>query len=91
MTGRTIEELREAWSYEFDSWSEGFENSPPVKLIASEDNSDGYDMDRIHVLKLANGKFAFVKESGCSCYSASDAHIELFPTQRLAMEAFARG
>jgi len=45
-------------------------------------------MDAAHVYKLANGKFATVFESGCSCYDSSDAAVEVHETETEAMKSF---
>jgi len=74
-------------SYRLEAWITTF-GSVPVELIASEDFSESYEMDAGHVYRLENGKFATVFESGCSCYEARDAAIELFPTKEAAMEQF---
>lgn len=70
----------QAWLYRL--------GSTPVERIAHEDISGDYRMTAAHVYRLENGQFALVTESGCSCYDASDADIDLFPTQESAMEAF---
>ena len=71
-------DLEKRFQYEFESWRQtiGFE---PVKLLASADNAGSYEKSELHVFKLKRG-YAIVHESGCSCYSSSDADIELFPS-----------
>lgn len=71
-------ELQNRFSYEFEAWKNtiGFE---PVKLLATADNAGSYEKSELHVFKLKRG-FAVVNESGCSCYEARDANIELFPS-----------
>lgn len=72
------EELWKSWSYEFETWMfhNGFE---PTELIASADVSPSYEMDRASLFKNQNGSYSLVYESGCSCYSCSDADIQTFP------------
>lgn len=62
--------------------------SMPTKRLAHHDFSGEWEMNRAHVLALENGQFALVTESGCSCYSSSDAEIDLFPTEKAALESF---
>ena len=83
----TVEELQKAWSYEFKEW-QGTLLSQPVRLVISEDKSESYEMDRFHVFELENGKYAAIRESGCSCYSSSDADITIYPTELEAIEPF---
>lgn len=83
----TKEQLMASWDYELKAWI-GRLGSVPVKLIASEDKSESYEMDKFHVFELEDGKFATIIESGCSCYEPSQALIELFPTEEGAMESF---
>lgn len=74
----TGEDLTRRFSYEFESWKDttGFE---PVALIASADNAGSYEKSELHVFKLKRG-YAIVHESGCSCYSSSDADIDILPS-----------
>ena len=81
------QKLWEAWSYEFSEWIKSLQ-SAPVELVSSANYSSGYDMDRCHVFKLEDGKYAVIVESGCSCYDVSDAKIELFPKKSQATEKF---
>lgn len=67
----------EAWRYEFDAWMSILESVPKF-ILYSIDKSESYEMDRRHLFKLENGRYAVVKESGCSCYSPSGAVINLF-------------
>jgi hypothetical protein len=73
--GGTVSEMEKRFEYEFSYWRQtiGFE---PRELIASVDCSSGYDKDELHVFKLSRG-YAIVNESGCSCYSSSDADIDI--------------
>lgn len=71
------EKLWESWSYEFAEWIKTMQ-SAPIELVKSVDYSQSYEMDRGHIFKLENKSYAVVIESGCSCYSCSDAKIELF-------------
>lgn len=70
------QDIYKAWKYEFDVWIHTF-HSIPIKVIRSVDHSQSYVMDRRHVFLLENGKYAFVRESGCSCYIPMDAEIDL--------------
>ncbi len=74
-------------SYEIKEWIDAF-GSVPIERIAHMDVSQSYEMDRAHVFSLKSGKYALVVESGCSCYEPSQASIELFPSERAALEAF---
>lgn len=75
---KTPDSLAEEWKYEFEEWRKttGFD---PVELVASADESEDYDQDRAHVFLTSRGEYALVHEAGCSCYSPSDASIDLFP------------
>lgn len=75
------------WSYEFQNWLKRF-GSFPVELVRSKDNGEGYEVDRRHIFKLENGMYAFVSESGCSCYSSGDADIIIFDTLKEANREF---
>ncbi len=44
-------------------------------------------MDQIHVFALTDGTYAYVSESGCSCYGSEDAELELLPLAR-AMDKY---
>lgn len=72
-----FEKMQNQFSYELEYWNgtTGFE---PVALVATEDNSGSYEMSRLHVFQLKRG-YAIVSEQGCSCYSASDADIDIHP------------
>lgn len=74
-------------SYEIEAWITSL-GSVPVERVKHADHSEGYDMSEGHILRLENGKYAVVIEEGCSCYSSSDAQIELFPTLERAEESF---
>lgn len=79
MTDHENSEMMERrFEYEFEYWRKttGFE---PVKFLATGDNAYAYEKSELHIFKLKRG-YAVVLESGCSCYSSSDAEIELFPT-----------
>jgi hypothetical protein len=80
-------EMEHRFSYEFEYWRKIPEFSP-IECLESKDLSESWEMEAAHVFKLKGGKFALVTESGCSCYSAGDAHIDLFPSKARAMEAF---
>lgn len=73
--------------YEFQAWITRL-RSAPVKEVACGDFGEAYEVNCARVLKLENGKYALITESGCSCYEAQMADIELFPTKKAAMEQF---
>lgn len=73
--------------YEIEAWITRL-GSYPKAVVKSEDLSASYEMTAAKVLALENGQFALVTESGCSCYSSSDADIDLFPTETAAVESF---
>ena len=79
--GQARKALWDSWSYEFKAWI-GTLQSVPVALVVSKDHSEPYEMDRKHIFKLENGHYAFIQESGCSCYEASEAEIQLAPNLR---------
>jgi hypothetical protein len=79
---QTTDELRKSWSYEFSEWKL---SALPVELIHSQDDSESYEMDRQHVFKLENGRYAYISEQGCSCYEYSDAEVCEYPTKEEAM------
>lgn len=74
-------------TWEVEAWIERL-GSTPVERIKFRDESQSYEMDMIHLLRLENGKYAVVTESGCSCYDSSQAEIEVFPTLERAEESF---
>ncbi len=73
--------------YELDAWKNRL-GSKVVERVAHEERSGSYEIDRAHVLRLANKQFALVTESGFSCYDVNDAVIDLHPTKKAAMDAF---
>lgn len=73
--------------YKLEYWI-GTLGSIPVKEIAHGDYSQSYEMDRMMVYELENGKYATILEVGCSCYDSADAQIDLFPTKKAAMTSF---
>lgn len=85
MSKEEKDKLWESWSYEFQEWIKKL-RSVPVRLVVSYDKSESYDMDRLHVFELENGQYAVITECGCSCYSASDADVDLFPEQGMAVQ-----
>ena len=74
--------------YEIKYWLERL-GSFPLEQVEVVDHSASYEMTKAHILKLESGQYALVTESGCSCYSAEDADIELFPDLKSAKESFA--
>ncbi len=71
------EQLYDEWKYDFDAWIKTF-MSAPTELVLSYDYSESYEMDRGHIFKLENGKYAVVMECGCSCYDPGNAEINIF-------------
>lgn len=63
-----------------DSWDSIF-GCLPVAEPYHADYSESYQVDTFHVFELADGKYATISESGCSCYDSSEAVIELHPTK----------
>ena len=72
----------------YSGWLSQFGDSEPIETIADFDKEPSYEMDRAVVFKLKNGKYAYVHESGCSCYESSDAMIDIYDTKKEAMEQF---
>jgi len=72
--------------YEIEAWLERLQ-SYPVKLIEQLDTGGAYEMERFSIVKLENGKYATIYESGCSCYGPEDADIDLHPTLASAKQA----
>lgn len=64
--------------------------SMPIAEVVHLDLGEAYTRREAHVLKLENGKYALIVEEGCSCYTAANAEIELFPSEFKAMRAFDR-
>lgn len=73
--------------YELKEWITQF-GSMPVRRLLHGDYSRSYEMEVSHVFQLENGKFAYVNESGCSCYSPDKASIDVLPTFELAEKKF---
>ena len=83
----TLEEMKNKFKYEFKFWLQIFK-SDPVSCLKSEDRSASYEMSACHVFKLNNGQYAVVVEEGCSCYEPINANIDLYPTERIALDKF---
>ena len=82
-----VKKFQDSW-YEFKYWKHDF-GCMPVKLLESDDYSESYTMDRIHLFLLESGAYAYVRESGCSCYDAqSDAHIVLYGNKEEAYRTY---
>lgn len=73
--------------YELKAWIERL-GSEPVERIAYIDIPISYEMSRASVFELKDGKYAIVTESGCSCYDASEANIDLYPKLEQVLEKF---
>ncbi len=69
----------ESWILEFGSF--------PIKVIVSKEESV-CGIEKATIFELENGHYAGVFEAGCSCYSSSDAQIDLFETEEKAMDAY---
>lgn len=74
-------------SWDLSAWIEQL-GSVPVERLRHEDHSESYEMSVAHLFRLENGKYAVVIEEGCSCYSSSDAQIEVFPSLERAEASF---
>ncbi len=81
------QELSEKYEYEFKDWINNFK-SYPIEEIELCDRSEDYSIDKIHVFKLEDNNYAVVVESGCSCYSNSDAQIEIFSSKKDAIAKY---
>lgn len=82
-----MNEVPSRFSSENEYWS-AIAGANITEVIAEEDTSADYEVTARHLYKLENGRFAVVEESGCSCYSMSDAHIETFDTEKAAQAAY---
>lgn len=80
-------EVPSRFSYQNEYWAT-IAGADIVEVIEEEDNSSGYDVDEKHLYKLANGRYAVVKEAGCSCYSLADADVNTFDTLKAAKAAY---
>lgn len=60
----------------------------PTERIVHSDFNGGYEKREAHILRLENGKYATIIESGCSCYSPSFAEIQIHPNRRSAKDLF---
>lgn len=59
-----------------------------VAVIADETGDEDWSTNRKHLYGLENGKFAVVRESGCSCYTLADADIDVYESQEQAEAAY---
>ena len=73
--------------YEIEAWIIRL-GSMPKEVIEWCDRSEDYSTCRFLILKLEDGNYATVEESGCSCYSSSEANIEIFSTKAEARDRF---
>lgn len=76
----------DGYEYEIKEWINSF-GSVPISEIARVDFDTYYSTDNAQVFELENGSFAMVVEEGCSCYSSSDAYIEIFQAREHALKA----
>jgi hypothetical protein len=83
---------RDEW-YGLEYWEEEngqFEGHTAVRLVATEDRSGSYETESAHIFELDRmGGFAFVTESGFSCYEAHDAECVIYLTEADAKAALA--
>jgi len=80
-------ELAKRYSYEFAYWLPKMQSFPTEEREHC-DRSAGYETDTIHVFKLEDGNYAVVTESGCSCYGADEAEIEVFSKEEEAIQLY---
>ena len=73
--------------WEIEAWITRL-GSMPIKVIDRCDSSEYYSTTKFTILKLEDGNYATVEENGCSCYTAEDAEIEVFPTKEKAVAQF---
>lgn len=73
--------------YEWEVWAHRL-CSEPIELVESANFGECYEVEHMHVYKLNDGKYATVRESGCSCYESSSADIDLYPTKEAALVVF---
>ena len=73
--------------YEIKAWIVQL-GSMSIKRLLHANYGESYEIDTSHVFELENGKFAYVNESGCSCYSPENATIDVLPTFELAEKKF---
>ncbi len=66
-------------NYAYDCWKDQL-GSVPVEQIDRFDISEQYEVEAGHFLKLEDGKYAVITESGCSCYDYSDANVDVYDT-----------
>lgn len=73
--------LFKEWQYEFGAWlhTTGFD---PKRLVISETLHEDYSKNAFHIFENEDGTYATVYESGCSCYEASQASINICQTLR---------
>lgn len=74
-------------TYELSEWIERL-GSIPIKRTAHVHYAVDYKKRTAHVFELENGRYAFVSERGCSCYSPAEADIDIYPSKKKAMESF---
>jgi hypothetical protein len=74
-----------------DCWQKSWESRVGGAKATSElghyANPNADWTDEVHVFHLSDGTYAFVSESGCSCYTYDDANLELLPVAQ-AMEKY---
>lgn len=81
------EEILKSFGYEIESWISRLQ-SYPIRIVKRVSNPNvSYEVDQATIFELEDKRFALVTESGCSCYSSSEADIDLFPTEKEALEA----
>jgi len=81
------EKIPARFSYQNEYWA-AIAGANIVEVIAEEDHSECYEVDEKHLYKLENGRYAVVRESGCSCYSLADADVTTFDTLAAAQAEY---
>ena len=79
--------VQEQYHYELEDWSKDLQ-SFPIEEIKHADFSQSYEINTGYIFRLENGKFAFIIESGCSCYDPSWAKINIFENKVDAITKF---
>lgn len=82
-----MKDFKNISEYALDVWETQL-GAPVIEELDSVDYSESYEVDRAHLVKLGNDKYAVISESGCSCYDYSDAHISVYDTLGKAATQF---
>lgn len=81
--------LLERWDYVFKTWGERVP-SPPKRLVKHKEMAPDYETRQVTIFELHNGEYLLAEEEGCSCYSESDAVLNLYPNFKMAKARFNR-